>query len=195
MFRRPEPPELKPSLIDSRALETPEEPSGDGGVFEHGLVQVRRHRNRIFAAEARIAETIRIVDDGAQVRDAQVLEAFHPEVLADLVNRHRRRDQFASRRHIDSVEAGELDGGRRDAQVDFLRTGLSEHDNEFFHRGTTNDGIVHYHYALTLQDSVHRVELQPHRSLTEALAGLDERTTHVVIPNQPNLERNARGLS
>src|ERR1019366_5575344 len=71
-------------------------------------------------------------------------------------------------------------GSRISYDAHNLATGCSAHN-----------GIVDQPHALTFQQAAYRVQLQLYAKITNGLGGFDERAAYVVVPDQPNLERDA----
>ena len=63
----------------------------------------------------------------------------------------------------------------------FTRSGLPDHADDLAAGGSANDGIVHQHHSLSLQQVAHGIQLQLHTEITNRLRWLDERAAHVVI--------------
>src|SRR6185503_6872520 len=92
----------------------------DGGPFESQLVHFGAESNRIVAVEARVAVVVRALDAGAQALHREVAERIDVEVLPNLLDRVRRRDQLATVRRVDAVVTGPPDRRTRHPEVDLL---------------------------------------------------------------------------
>ena len=75
-----------------------------------------------------------------------------------------------------------------------LRPGLAEHAHQGPLGVAADDGVVDHHESFARDDLLQRVQFQPDAELSDGLAGLDERATHVGVLHQSEAERDSGGL-
>src|SRR5262245_45485711 len=85
----------------------------------------------VLVGEAGRAEVLGLLARGFQhAVEAQVLEAFHPQVFPDVLHRVGGGDQLLALRGVDAVEAGADDGRGRDAHVDLPGARVPQHADQ-----------------------------------------------------------------
>src|SRR5262245_60131132 len=73
--------------------------------------------------------------------------------------------------------------------MDFAGSGLAHHANYLAAGGASNNGVVHQHDTLALQEIADGVEFELDTKITDRLRGLDKRTAHIMIADQSLPER------
>src|SRR5690606_13215976 len=152
-------------------------------------------RGGVAAGEAGVAERSGLLDRGLQPLERQVAKRVDAEVLADLGDRVPRADQLLAVRHVDPVVTREPDRRARDPEVDLLRAGLADQRDEAAARRAADERVIHHHDALALDDLADRVVLDPDPEVTAGLRRVDEGAADVMVPDQPQLERDAARLA
>ena len=79
-----------------------------------------------------------------------------------------------------------------DAKMNFGRTGVADHLHDLLGGRPAHDGVVDQDDALAFEQIAHRVELEPHAEVADALLRLDEGAAHIVVADQSHAERQAR---
>ena len=75
--------------------------------------------------------------------------------------------------------------------MDFLRAGLPYDADNLAAGCPANDGVVHQHHPLSIEQAANGVQLQLDTEITDGLAGLDERPADVVVADEAEPERDA----
>ena len=78
--------------------------------------------------------------------------------------------------------------------MDLTRPGAPEHRHETAARRAAHDRIVHDHDALPFQNPPDGVELEVDAKIPLHLLRRNERTPHVVVPDETQLEGDSRRL-
>src|SRR5690242_13047984 len=131
-----------------------------------------------------------ISDSLFEGRKREIAERVRAEEFADFFGRVGGGDQLFACRSVHAVVTGRNRGRATNAHMDFPGAGVADHADDFAAGGAADDGIVHQHDALALDEAAHGVELELNAEIADGLRGLDERAADVVIANQAHAKRN-----
>src|SRR5262249_23142080 len=161
----------------------------DLGVEEGELRRrIGLNADLVGAGEARVTEARGIAARRLQhAVEREIAERVRSEIAADLVDLMAGGDELLPIRRVDPVVSGPLDRRRRDAHVDLAGSGVAQHANDLAARRAAHDRVVHDDDALALQHLRHRVQLDLHAEMPDALLGLDERAADVMVADQSHL--------
>ena len=81
-----------------------------------------------------------------------------------------------------------------DPQMNLRGARVAHHLHDLQARRAADDAVVHQNDALALDQRTVCVVFQFYPKVADLIAGLDERAAHIVRPNDPELERDARLL-
>src|SRR5438552_1351286 len=156
---------------------------------------VRGDADAVVAGEARVAEARGIGAGRLQhAVEGQVAEGGRAEVAKDLVRAMAGGDQLPSRRGVDAVVARPLDRRRRDPHVDLAGAGALDHLDDLPAGGAADDRVVHDRDPAALEGLTDGVQLHLDPEVPDALLGLDEGASDVVVADQPELVGDPRLL-
>src|SRR5215469_10856916 len=102
-----------------------------------------------------------------------------------------RRNELATGRRVDSIEAGPLRGRAGDAHVDLSRPGVANHPNDLAGGRASHDRVIDDDHALAPKHGLDRAQLEADSEVTDAVLRFDEGPPDVVRPDEPHLERHA----
>src|ERR1700689_5075713 len=75
--------------------------------------------------------------------------------------------------------------------MDFLRSGGAHHAHNLAAGGSADDGVVDQNNALALKQIAHRIQLELDPKVAHALLRLNERAPHIVVADEPEVERDS----
>src|SRR5271166_1763622 len=130
---------------------------------------------------------------------ARLLQAFQREIgqgvrsdiVANLVDGFVGGDELLFRWRVDPIIAGRNRWRTRDAHMHLGGTRVSDHPNNFAARGSAHDRVINQNDAFPFKQRSHRVEFQLHPKVANALAGLDESATDIVVADQSKTKWDA----
>ncbi len=111
-------------------------------------------------------------------------EAVGLDGFAQFIGREARRDQLFLGVDIDPHIAGEAQGWRGDADVDFAGAAVAQQLDQGADGGASHDGVVDQHHAAIAQDGLDGVVFLAHALLAQGLVGLDEGASGVIAFDQ-----------
>src|SRR5512144_1025023 len=79
--------------------------------------------------------------------------------------------------------------------MDLRRTCIPDHLDDLLTRCAAHDGVIDHHDTLSLERVFDRVQLDFYTKMPDALLGLDERSSHVVVPDKPGIKGQSRLFS
>src|SRR5882757_4853949 len=75
--------------------------------------------------------------------------------------------------------------------MDLLCPRIANHANDLPAGRAAHDGVVDQDYALALEQTAHRIQLELHAEIADSLLGFDKSASYIVIANESEAERNA----
>ena len=146
------------------------------------VVDVARH---IVAVEHRGVETLDLRVAVAHGLDEIVQILIDQAVGADgfghLLVGAAVRDQFLARRHVDAVDIGIADRGRRRGEIDLAGTGVPRHLDDLLRGGAAHDGVIDEQDVLAPKFQIDGVELLAHGLPALLLSRHDEGAPDVAV--------------
>src|SRR5262249_25384564 len=101
-----------------------------------------------------------------------------------------RGNQFLFCRRIDAVETGRNDRWRADPHMHFFGAGLADHFHDLAAGGSADDRIIDDDDTFAMEHLGDGIQLDLHAEVPDRLFGLDEGTSHVMVPDQTSFEWN-----
>lgn len=139
----------------------------------------------VFAGEAGGAEAaVGVLGQLDDVLRGEVAQRVGANDLVDLVHRAAGSDQKLLVGDVGAKVAGIFEGGCRNAEVDFLCSGVPQQLDDAGRGGAAHDGVIHQHDPLALDGAGHGVQLDADAVLALLLAALDEGAADVLIFNK-----------
>src|SRR6266581_1769788 len=161
----------------------------EGFLFPHLLAG---DRDRVLPGQAPETD---VFPGMLQRRDqpfhGEISERIRIDEVRNLRHRLLVRDELVSRLHVDSEITREPNGQATDANVDFLRAGLSEDLHDLSDRRPSDDGVVNQHNPLVLDRRPNRVQLEHDAELALSLVGHDEGPLDVAVLDESLDDREA----
>ena len=114
----------------------------------------------------------------------EVSQTVHSDLFADEFDGFAVGNKLLLSLEVDSIIARPNYGWAADPDVDLTCTGLTQHPDKVFKRGSPYDGVLYNNNTLALQDTSYGIEFQPHLGGPDVLSRCDECPAHIVIPNQ-----------
>src|SRR5205823_1258979 len=149
------------------------------GELQVGLLVLRKRDRVLTRIAGRTIRSAALADRRHQTFKTEVTERVGADIFPDFLERVGRGDELRPFRRNDAVKTARDRRGATNPHVYFARPGGTHHLHDFSARRPADERVVDEDDATTLQNALHRVELDPDAEMTDRLLRLDERPADV----------------